>query len=143
MTKNELIAFMRAQRWAVEASVSSAGAPQAAVIGVVITDDLEIVFDTETVSRKAKNLRADPRIALVIGWDESKTVQYEGLVDEPAGAERETLLAQYFSKFPDGVERAARVGITYFRARPMWIRYSDFSTAVAAIEEIDPATLEF
>ncbi|HRG99190.1 MAG TPA: pyridoxamine 5'-phosphate oxidase family protein, partial [Polyangiaceae bacterium] len=127
MERDDLLAFLRAQRWAVEASVSVHGTPQAAVIGVAVTDDLEIVFDTAEASRKTANLRRNPRAALVVGWDDARTVQLEGLADEPRGAELERLKAAYFARFPDGPERAAREPLTYFRVRPRWVRVSDFT----------------
>src|SRR2546423_1531656 len=81
-------------------------------------------------SCKAQNLRRDPRVAFVIGWDlgsDERTVQYEGIADEPAGDELARVKAAYFEAFPDGRDRENGPGITYFRARPTWIRYSDFS----------------
>jgi general stress protein 26 len=126
VTKAELLVFMRAQKWAVEASVASDGAPQAAVIGVAVTDDLELVFDTLADTRKAQNLRRSAKIALVLGWDEEQTVQYEGVADEPIGEELVRAKHAYFERFPDGPEREKWPGILYFRVRPTWIRYSDF-----------------
>lgn len=126
MVPSELLRFLRAQPWAVEASVNGRGQPEAAVIGVAVTEKLELVFDTLSDSRKAANLRGDPRIALVMGWDDGQTAQIEGLVDEPAGDELQRLKAAYLERFPDGFERTALAGITYFRVSPAWIRYSDF-----------------
>lgn len=127
MERDDLLAFLRAQKWAMEASVSVHGTPQAAVIGIAVTDDLEIVFDTNEAARKTANLRRNPRVALVVGWDDARTVQLEGLADEPRGAELERLKAVYFARFPDGPERAAREPLTYFRVRPRWVRVSDFT----------------
>ncbi|MCB9565309.1 MAG: pyridoxamine 5'-phosphate oxidase family protein [Kofleriaceae bacterium] len=141
MTRAELVAFLRRHRHAVQASVAADGAPQAAVVGIAVTDDAELVFDTLDVTRKCVNLRRDPRIALVIGGDDDQTVQYEGVADEPAGDELARLQAIYFAAFPDGPERLAWPGITYLRVRPTWIRYSDFRPASARIVELDPATL--
>ena len=126
MTSQELVEFIRRHRWAVQASASLSGAPQAAVIGVAVNDNAELCFDTNIPSRKCQNLRRDPRIALVIGWDEEQTVQYEGIADEPTGAELVALKAVYFARFPDGRERETWPDITYFRVRPTWVRYSDF-----------------
>jgi pyridoxine/pyridoxamine 5'-phosphate oxidase len=75
MTFAELREFLCSQQWAVEATVTPAGAPQAAVIGVAITDSLELIFDTLNSSRKHANLQKDPRIALAIGWDDGRTAQ--------------------------------------------------------------------
>jgi hypothetical protein len=77
--------------------------------------------------RKCRNLRADPRIALV-GWEGEVTLQIQGVADEPAGAERERIQRIYFASFPDGRLRAAWPGITWFRVRPSWLRLSDFRT---------------
>lgn len=129
MTTAELLSFMREHPLAVEASVTADDRPQAAAVGIVITDDFEIFFDTDGASRKVDNLRGNPRIAFVIGGSiagEERTVQYEGVADEPAGPELRRLKALYFETFPDGREREAWPGITYIRARPTWIRYTDF-----------------
>lgn len=126
MTRSELLTFLRGQPWAVEASVTPDGAPQAAVVGVAVTDALELVFDTLGVTRKAANLRANPRVAFAIGWDHAQTVQYEGVADEPTGDTLTALQAVYFARFPDGLARQAWPTLTYFRVRPTWIRYTDF-----------------
>ena len=63
MTASDLLAFMDSQTFAVQASVSSSGSPQAAVIGFIVTDRLEIFFDTLDSSRKARNLRQNSRVA--------------------------------------------------------------------------------
>lgn len=141
MSRNELLRFLRAQPWAVEASVDTQGQPQAAVIGVAVTDKLELVFDTLSDSRKAANLRANPRIALVMGWDDGQTVQVEGLAAEPTGDELRQLQDVYLHRFPDGLDSAPLSGITYFRVSPRWIRYSDFRTAPPTVVVFDAADL--
>ncbi len=144
MTRAELLAFMRRHRVAVQASVLGSGAPQAAIVGVAIGDDFELVFDTLQTSRKARSLRRDPRIAVVLGgWGpgEEQTVQYEGLADEPAGAEQERVRELYFSVYPDGRARLAWPGLIHIRARPTWLRYSDFGRTPATILELSAAEL--
>jgi general stress protein 26 len=89
MKRDELLEFIRGHSLAVLATVAPSGAPEAAVVGFVVTDDLELFFDTLESTRKIANLRRDPRMAFVIGWDDERTVQYEGLADEPRGAELE------------------------------------------------------
>ncbi len=95
-----------------------------------MTEELELVFDTLASSRKAANLRANPRIALVIGgWNdaEPRTVRYQGVADFPVGAALEELRKTYFAAFPDGPTRLSWPGITYVRVKPQWIRYSDYT----------------
>jgi len=141
MDATGLLAFLRRHRYAVQASTSADGAPQAAVVGIAVTDQLEIVFDTLSTTRKAHNLRRDPRIALVIGWDEEQTVQLEGTADEPSGDELARLKQAYFAAFPDGPERERWPNITYVRVRPTWARHSDFRPG-GTVTELDQRALQ-
>lgn len=143
MTKKELLEFLRRHPLAVEASVAADGTPQAAVIGVVVSDELEVFFDTLATSRKYANLKREPRVALVLGWDlaEGCTLQLEGVADEPVGAELERLQQLYFAAFPDGVERRAWPAIAYLRVRPSWLRFSDFRGETPRLVELDRARL--
>jgi general stress protein 26 len=134
MTRAELLAFLRRHRYCVQASVSASGAPQAAVVGYGVSDDLEIVFDTIGTTRKMQNLRRDPRIALVVGWDEEQTVQLEGVADEPEGDELARIRSVYLAAWPDGIERLAWKDITHVRVRPTWARYSDFRPGGGVVE---------
>ena len=131
MTRLDILQFMRENRYAVQASVSATGAPQAAVVGFVVTDSFELFFDCLSTHRKAVNLRGNPKVAFVIGGStpgQERTLQLDGIADEPAGADLERLQKLYFSAFPDGVHRQNLPGIAYFRVRPTWIRFSDYSS---------------
>ena len=138
VTTAELLRFLRTQRLAVQASRAPDGAAQAALIGIGVTDRFEIVFDTIDTTRKVQNLRTSPRIALVIGgWvsGDERTVQYEGITDEPTGSALERAKAAYFDAWPDGPSRAHWPGLIYMRVRPLWTRYSDFNQRPALIAE--------
>ncbi len=137
MNRTELLAFLRKHRHCVQASVDARGAPQAAVVGYAVSDRLELVFDTKTGTRKMANLRQNPRLALVVGWDEGQTVQLEGVADEPVGAELARLKDLYFGAFPDGVERMAWPDLTYVRVRPTWARYVDARPPGLRVVELD------
>ena len=135
---------MRAHRYAVQSSTAASGHPQSAVVGVAVSDSFEIVFDTVDSTRKSVNLRRDPRIAFVMGSmlpDAVWTIQFQGVADEPRGAERDRLVALYLTVFPDGVDRQQWPGLTYFRARPIWIRSSDWTTGAPEIVEFDEQAL--
>ena len=85
VTRADVLAFMRSHSLAVQASVSADDAPQAAVVGFVVTDDFEVVFDTLDTTRKVANLRSNRRCALVVGGladQDERTVQLEGIADE-------------------------------------------------------------
>lgn len=138
MTRAEILAFMQSHSLAVQASVSAVGAPQAAVVGFIVTDDCEVVFDTVDTTRKIVNLRRNARCALVIGGmvnGDERTVQLEGIADEPTGTDLDRLKELYFVRFPDGRDRQHWPGLTYIRVRPQWLRFSDFNQSPPAIAE--------
>lgn len=117
---------------------------QSAVVGIAISDEFEIVFDTLETTRKAQNLTADPRIAFVFGGTadgDTRTVQLEGLAELPAGESLRAARDLYFKVFPDGPERLAWPGIVHFRVRPQWLRYSDYGVEPPLIVELDAAGL--
>jgi general stress protein 26 len=145
ITRATLLEFMRSHRYAVAASVGSNGGPQGAVVGIAVSDTFEIVFDTLASTRKAQNLRRQPKLALVVGslaGDDQRTVQYEGVADEPRGADLVRVTDLYLAKFPDGRERQQWPGLIYVRATPTWIRYSDFNQNPPEIVELDREALE-
>jgi general stress protein 26 len=138
-TRAEILAFVRHHSLAVQASVSPSFSPQAAVVGFIVTDNFELFFDTTGSTRKVTNLRKNSSIAFVIGGltdGDERTVQYEGVADEPSGLELNELKQHYFLKFPDGRDRQHWPDITYIRVRPRWLRFSDFSAT-------PPDTVEF
>ena len=144
MDPKGLLDFMRGERLAIEASVSRSGAPQAAVVAIAVSDGFEIVFDTLASTRKAQNLRQSSRVAFVIGGltpGDERTVQYEGIADEPAGAELERLKGIYYAAHPDGPSRLSWPGLIYVRVRPTWVRYSNFNLTPSEIVELRPEDL--
>ena len=142
--RKRLLNFLRGERLAVQASTAVDGTPQAAVVGVAVTDSFELVFDTLGSTRKARNLRQNPKIAFVIGGLEDgdeRTVQYEGVADEPAGAELERIQRVYYAVFPDGPSRTSWPGLIYVRVRPTWLRFSDYNVDPPEIVELTAADL--
>jgi general stress protein 26 len=60
--KAELHAYIARQRYGVVATCQADGATESALVGIAVSPDLEIYFDTLGETRKAVNLRRDPRI---------------------------------------------------------------------------------
>jgi hypothetical protein len=139
MTGPEIFDLVRDRRLAVIASVASSGGPEAAIVGIAVTDEHEIIFDTLKNTRKYANLKADPRCALVVEGDEEITIQIEGVVFEPSGECLAHYQEIYFRVHPDGRDRSQWPGIACLVVRPTWIRYSDFRTKPERIVEISMA----
>jgi len=145
MTPRDLLAFLRTQRLAVQASISPSGTPQSAVVGIAVSDRFEIVFDTLASTRKAINFRQNPNAALVVGGltaGDERTAQIDGIADEPSGDELERLKHVYYDVYPDGPSRLSWPGLIYVRVRPTWIRFSDYNQGPPLIVEFTRAELE-
>lgn len=137
MDKKKLILdFIKKQKLAVLSTVTSDNTSQSAVLEFGETDGLEIIFDTFSSARKYKNIKQNNNVSLVIGWDENITVQYEGKAEELLGEEKENYKKKYFEKNPDAQRWENKPGMTYFRVKPTWIRYSDLNVHPWKIIEI-------
>jgi general stress protein 26 len=127
--KELIYQFINQQKLGVVSTIKLLNKPEAAVIGIAISVNLEIIFDTVKTSRKHQNILQNPNVALVTGWDDEITVQYEGIAeilgdDNEAGNLKEV----YFRTFPDGRERAETwPGLVHIKLSPKWIRYSNFN----------------
>lgn len=136
MSPDELVVFVRARRLGVVATTGPDGHPEAALVGIAATEECELVFDTSARSRKHDNLVRDPRVAVVVGWDDEVTLQIEGVADKPTDADRDRCLTAYFAQYPDGRQRAEDPDITHFRIRPRWARRADFRPGTFGVEEL-------
>jgi len=136
MDRAALYEFLTRHRYGVVSSLSQSGTPQSALVGIAVTPQLEIVFDTLKTTRKYPNLIAHPNCSFVIGWENEQTVQLEGIAFEPHGAELAKYQQAYFAAWPDGAARISWPGITWIVIHPHWLRYSDFNQNPPLIAEI-------
>ncbi len=135
MTKAELFEFLTSQRLGVLGTIAPDGSPQSALVGIAVTDRLEIVFDTLRTTRKYRNLMTNPAASLVVGWAGEITVQYEGEAREPVGVELAAYQVIYFETWPECRAHLEWPDITHFVIRPKWVRYSDYGQNPPVIQE--------
>jgi general stress protein 26 len=138
MTKEFIYNFIKQNTLAVISTSSKENKPEAALIGIAISEDLAIIFDTVKSSRKYLNIMENQFVAMVIGWDDETTVQYEGKATILSGKESEYLKEIYFDVFKDGRQRAnSWSDLVHFKISPSWIRYSNFNDPMVIEEMID------
>lgn len=125
--KQTALDFIKNHKLAVISTVGANSKPESAVLEFGETEELELIFDTYTTSRKYKNLQINKNVSFVIGWDDDITVQYEGIAAEVRGEEATKYKQVYWSKNPKAERWESREGITYFKVTPKWIRYSDLN----------------
>ena len=128
MTKSELLRYMRSHKLAVVGTTNASSLPEAAYVGVAVTDRFEVIFDTVSTTRKHRNLTVLPRIAVTYCGPGEKTLQYEGaaglvLPTDPLGAEYREI---YYEAWPECHDHLQWDGLVYWVVKPLWARYSDY-----------------
>ena len=137
MERRSLYEFIKQNKFAILATISKSNSPQSACVGIAVTPELNLIFDTTTDSRIYQNLINNPSVSFVIGWEHGKTMQYEGIAKHLDKEIPGEWLDTYFEMFPDGIERKNDIrNITYFLVEPKWIRFSDFNPLPPEIEEM-------
>jgi nitroimidazol reductase NimA-like FMN-containing flavoprotein (pyridoxamine 5'-phosphate oxidase superfamily) len=118
--------FFKKEKYVVVASTWN-GSPQAATVAFTERSNHELIFATSNCSRKYRNLKADPKIAVVVGWDEAVTVQGQGSAFELAGQEQVEAEEAHLKKHPTSARYSTLVSQRFFQVKFSWIRYTDIS----------------
>jgi hypothetical protein len=136
-SNSDLLTYLRLSKLATVSTLALDGAPQSALVGIGVTDDLKIIFDTVSTSRKHANLIRDPRASIVVGGPGEQTLQYEGVAFQVpvTGAEGHHLREAYYLSWPDGRGRLNWPDLSYWCVTPTWARFSDY--------ERDPLITQF
>ncbi len=133
--KDKILEFLKRENLAV-ISYDDNGQPRSAVIDFSETEDLEIVFTTLTHYRKYKNLKQNPKVALVFGGRDNITIQYEGEAQELSEIEFLPYLKYHIHKNPVELKFSEMIEARFFRVSPTWVRYSDYGAKPNEIFEI-------
>lgn len=135
--RDELLRLTRKLDVAALATSAPDGRPEVAPLRYAVTDDFELVMGTLRTSRKYANLRRRPDVAVVI-WGNEYSIQIEGTFDEPVGAGQDRLRSFFATEFPSEARlRAGRPNHFFFRVRPTWARYSDFTDQPPPVLTLD------
>ncbi len=139
--KSDLLPFARRHRLAVVATCAPSGVPQSAVVSFHINDEFELIVTAHREHRKVVNLRVNPIVSAVIGWDDLQTLQLEGHAELLDGTSLDDAKRYLATRSPDEFQWRQRVeGIVYIKITPTWMRYSDFRINPASILTLDLAT---
>ncbi len=128
-----IVAFIRQQERAIVATVTSAGMPEAALVGIAALDDGTLIFNAPTAARKIANLRANGRVAVVVGAVGPVSVQIEGEAVITDGDDKSRYADQFESQFPGS--RSRYQGFEVVVIRPDWARVYDVSEKPARVVE--------
>jgi hypothetical protein len=127
-----LVEAVRRERRGVLATTAPDGAPEAALVGIAALDDGTLIVNAPATARKVAHLRANPRVALVIGAGDVRSLQIEGSAQLLEGDDRAGPGAAYDAQLPGS--RSLAEGFVVIVIRPKWMRDYDVSREPRAIE---------
>ena len=135
----DLLEYLRHSKLATVSTLGPDDSPQSALVGIGVTEDLRIIFDTVSTSRKHRNLLKDPRISVVVAGPNEQTLQYEGTAFPVpvSGSDGANLREAYYSSWPDGRSRLSWPNLSYWGILPMWARYSDYDRGPLIVHFLD------
>lgn len=102
------------------ATASPDGVPEAATVRFVADDACNVYVNTATEYRKCENMRANPRVAVVVDGDEHN-LQLEGVARELDGEDAEFVRESYLEKYGHS-EYLTRESATRFAVETDWAR---------------------
>ena len=136
-----ILEFLKSNKLATLATIrANTTKPQSALIAFAELPSLELVFQTSEDSRKYQNLIANPAVSLVIGWDlqDYITLQYEGEVTALSTEEAQQYHAAFLAKdSPSSEFFLTHPRARFFRVKPTWLRYADYSCGRPLLIEYD------
>ncbi len=126
--KKVVIDFIKKNKIGTSSTISPDGKPEATSMAISQKDNLELIFQTPNNTRKYYNLKRNPRVAIVFGFDvdEFITIQYEGIAREAEAQEIDECRKIHINKGEKSQEYAYLPQNKYFIVKPRWIRYWDF-----------------
>lgn len=136
-TKDKALQLMQESFLCVLSTIGPESTPQAAVVGFSEDTEGNLVIGTSRKSRKYRNIQENPHVALVIGWDARKTIQYEGVAHEALGEEREKYQALHIAKHPQNAKFKDIPDEAYIVIQPTWVRYTDATTDPWSVEIVE------
>ena len=137
MTKEQIFDFIKQHHIAVISTVNSSALPEASVVGFGIDQNFEIYVATYDSSRKFANIKKNPRVAMVIGWEHGKTVQIEGEAEHITDSEKINEISMgVLEKMPTIAKYVKPERVVFLKITPKWLKYSDISGEPWVREEL-------
>src|SRR5687767_2341326 len=126
MDKQTIRDFLHGYDLCVLSTTNAEGKPESALVGFSDNDTYKLLIGTTTSSRKYANIKTNPNISVVIGWNEGISLQYEGVARIlQKGQELDSYLENHFTKLPGARKYKDNPEQCYIITEPRWLRYTD------------------
>jgi general stress protein 26 len=137
--RDKVLQFLKSERFCVLATADKNSKPEAAMVCFFVKDHLSILLYTDPRSRKAKNLKENRQVSLVIYNLEKKVeIQTDGQATILEGDEAQKAREYILSIDPGQKPHMKKRPVIFILFKPNWIRYCDFSVEPDEIFEFEP-----
>lgn len=136
MDKKDIYEFLKSRDCCV-LSTSNNDKSQSALMGFGVSEDLDFVFGTSNKSKKYNNIINNSNVSIVVGFDQGKTVQCEGIVEFLEGEELDKYKNVYFTLRPSVKKYETLPDQVYFKVKLNWLRYTDVTKHPWDVTEIN------
>jgi general stress protein 26 len=120
--KVEALNFLKNEHYCVISTVSPENTSESAFVAFSENENLEIMIGTSNKTRKFHNIEHNQFVSVVFGFDQKRSIQYEGKARVLQGNELEQRLKVHFAKHPGATEYKASPDNVYISIEPSWIR---------------------
>jgi nitroimidazol reductase NimA-like FMN-containing flavoprotein (pyridoxamine 5'-phosphate oxidase superfamily) len=127
--------FISVHRMAVLATSAPDRQPECALVAYAAKGG-RLIVGTDSSTRKYANLERDPRVAVVIGLDAPRTLQYEGDATELSGEAAREHAALLLERHPETAAFVSVPTARTFLITPRWMRFTDYSSMPPDIFEL-------
>ncbi|MCE9541068.1 pyridoxamine 5'-phosphate oxidase family protein [Candidatus Kaiserbacteria bacterium] len=136
--------FLKSHKTGVLSTASLEGQPHASAVYYMCDDDFNIYFVTLITSRKFAAIKANPKVAFVVGrQDVPQTVQLEGTAEEITYNEEKSqrvadlveILTSNSAYYPP-IAQLDRSEIVVVWVKPLWLRWADYAAFKSGTSEV-------
>ena len=119
--KQEVLEVVSRHTLCVISTVGEQNKPESAIVGFSCDDNLELLIGTSETTRKYRNLRSNPHVAVVIG-DEQAEIQYEGTARTLDKTREDKRIQALFDEVPGASKYRDDPSQVYLLITPTWLR---------------------
>ena len=129
--------FLAQRSVMVLSTVAVDNVPESEMLDYVIEEDFSIYFCTSKEARKYENLTNNSdKVALVVGFYEELTLQYEGVAKLVKEKEIPELISKQLREKGRKSHKSSGRDFVYFKIMPRFLRMTDVSESPWSVNEV-------
>ena len=139
--KDAVLKFLKEkkEKFCVLATASKNGKTESAVLGYAVKDDFTILLSTHEGSRKVQNILENNQVSLIVGWSFTEAYVQSDCIASIIKKDNQSYADddQFFFSINPHAAQFKTPDTIFIAIKPVWIRFTDFSSSPPKVEEIN------